>query len=299
MNFQSQLGTLRKQLDQALAVISDEDERPMLIRILLEHIIDKPWQEWVGRPEVLLTATQVAHVQLAVDRLLNKEPIQYILGTAHFYGRDFSVSPSVLIPRRETEELLVWVREHVKNMYHESMPVKILDIGCGSGCIAISIELELEMVGIPSKVTGIDISRDALDVATKNAEKLGANCNFVEANILECDKQTFSEYDILISNPPYVCEVERIEMEDKVLEHEPALALFVPNHNPLLFYKHIASLSTHWLKSRGQLFVEINERFGKEVALLFEEEGLSEVELRKDLQGKDRMIKATYKSKAI
>ena len=282
---------LRYLLDQKLVTVFDEHERPMIIRMLIEHFGGRSWRDWTGKSDSHLLADQLSKIQQAVERLLVHEPIQYVIEEAHFYGRDFTVSPSVLIPRRETEELVVWIRDYISTNFSVTHPVRILDIGTGSGCIAISLEQELKQAGITSEVRGIDISKKGLEIARANAEKLSSSCIFSLMDVFELSEDSFTELDIIVSNPPYVRESERTQMAQNVVAHEPATALFVPDHDPLVFYKCIASLGKYWLRPGGQLFMEINESLGQEVLLLMKEQGFSEPELRKDMQGKDRFIR--------
>ncbi|HCW08409.1 MAG TPA: peptide chain release factor N(5)-glutamine methyltransferase [Cytophagales bacterium] len=216
-----------------------------------------------------------------IERLNQHEPIQYILGEADFFGRKFKVNPSVLIPRPETEIL---IREILKlNLLSPT----ILDIGTGSGCIAITLKLEIPK----AHVSAIDVSQAALITANRNAQLLNADVYFIHGNILT-DAFT-EEVSIMVSNPPYVTEFEKKAMDSNVLHFEPHLALFVPDSNPLLFYRAIAEKSKTILKPNGKLFVEINEALGQDVKRLFEDHGLSEVTISKDLNGKDRVVTAT------
>lgn len=217
-----------------------------------------------------------------IERLHQHEPIQYILGETDFYGRRFKVSPSVLIPRPETEWLI-----------HELMKEKftspgILDIGTGSGCIAITLQLEIP----DAKIYGLDISASALAIAKQNAETLKADIKFIQSDFLL--DFSIEPLDAIVSNPPYIKESEKASMKPNVLEHEPHQALFVPDDDPLRFYKAIASKSKALLKPDGKIFVEINEQLGNEVKLLFERSGLYSVHIIKDLDGKDRIVTATY-----
>jgi len=216
-----------------------------------------------------------------INRINNQEPIQYILGEAEFYGRKFKVNHSVLIPRPETELLI----HEVINAAIKSP--KILDVGTGSGCIAVTLELEISN----SNVVGIDISEDALKVAGENAMKNNAKVNFQLGNILQ-PIADISDLDILVSNPPYITEKERFTMKRNVLDHEPPLALFVSGEDPLLFYKAIARQGLVSLKQSGLLVVEINEMFGSETVNLLSELGYHSVEIVKDIDGKDRIVKA-------
>jgi release factor glutamine methyltransferase len=213
-------------------------------------------------------------------RINNHEPIQYILGKAEFYGREFRVDKSVLIPRPETEILL---RSALTRIIQMASTASVLDIGTGSGCIAITLALESQS----SKVTALDISEDALIVARHNAELLGAKVNFINHDILR--KPAPGKWDILISNPPYVLEEEAGAMRKNVIEFEPHMALFVPDKNPLVFYEAIARQGLRILSETGVIMVEINERMGKEAADLFSSMGYNSSVLR-DLDGKDRIV---------
>lgn len=216
-----------------------------------------------------------------IQRLNRHEPLQYILGEADFYGRKFKVNSSVLIPRPETELL---IREILK--HHPVAPV-ILDIGTGSGCIAISLKLEIPT----AKVLALDISEEALHVANENSKNLCAEVEFINRNFLH--DFSIDPVDIIVSNPPYVCEGEKTSMNKNVLDYEPHQALFVPNDDPLLFYKVIAKRRQLLLRPKGKVFAEINELLGKEVKELFETAGFSSVQIIKDLDGKDRIVVAT------
>lgn len=208
-------------------------------------------------------------------RLLNSEPIQYILNNAHFWGREFYVTPATLIPRGETEELV----QNVIQRLGENFDGTILDIGTGSGVIAISLALELPH----AKITAMDISSDAIDVAIKNAEKFGANVDFQVKSLFDCDSLS---YDIIVSNPPYVTDSERKDMHENVLKWEPQNALFVPDNDPLIFYREIAK------RSKGILFFEINEQFGEETKKMLTQEGYKDILIIKDLHDRDRICTA-------
>ena len=220
-----------------------------------------------------------------LDRINRKEPIQYILGKAEFYERQFVVNNSLLIPRPETELL---VRSVIDN--HIPTPT-ILDIGTGTGCIAITLALEIPT----SQVYAIDISDDALTVAKQNAQTLKAKVHFSKWDILS-DKVINQKFDVLVSNPPYITEAEKRAMKSNVLDFEPHLALFVTDGDPLIFYRTIAKKGRSLLKSGGKVFVEINERFGSNVSDLFVSEGYTDVQILKDLDGKDRIVMATLNS---
>ncbi len=220
-----------------------------------------------------------------VNRLVQKEPVQYILGEARFHGHIFHVASSVLIPRPETEELVDWIIKDTPSTSPE-----ILDIGTGSGCIAITLAKEIPN----AHVTALDISTQALDIAKGNARELQANVTFLQKDILAPDISTElkQKWDIIVSNPPYICEQEQSEMEANVLHYEPRIALFVPNKDPLLFYRAIGQYAIQNLKPEGNLYVEINRVYGAATARLFHDIGFYDVTIRKDLFGNERMIRA-------
>jgi len=216
------------------------------------------------------------------DRLKAGEPIQYILGKAPFYGREFLVNSATLIPRNETEELV-----HLILKENKSEGLKVLDIGTGTGCIPISLALEMNR----PEMYGLDVSKDALTIAAKNAKMLHASVTFLACNILE-ENPEVNDLDILVSNPPYIPEKGKSEMHQNVLDFEPGLALFVPDNDPLLFYRVIAEKGQKLLKPDGKLYFEIHEDFGTEVEELIQSLGYSGIRVLKDLNDKDRMIVA-------
>jgi len=216
-----------------------------------------------------------------IQRLQNHEPVQYILGEAWFFSRKFKVDQSVMIPRPETEELVDWV---IKD--HPSGNLTILDVGTGSGCIAISLALELS----GSKVYATDIDPKILELARVNADFNQATVHLELKDILK-NEAPQEYFDIIISNPPYITPHEKSALPKNVVEFEPHLALFATD-DPLIFYRHIAEVAKTHLKTRGELFLEINEELGKSVENLLSEQGFDKVQLRQDIQGKDRMIKA-------
>lgn len=228
-----------------------------------------------------MTAEKAAELNKIFGRLMEGEPVQYVLGRAEFCGRWFDVRPGVLIPRPETEELCAWITADSK----ASASPKVLDIGTGSGCIAITLQLDMP----ESKVTAWDISADALDVARENAQQLGANVNFVKLDALNAKPE--GEWDVIVSNPPYICEKEKKDMAVNVLEHEPHTALFVPDADPLLFYRAITRLAVQTLSKGGRLYFEINPIYADDTCRMMRAEGMTAVELRSDMYGKQRMAK--------
>ncbi|MDO9552687.1 peptide chain release factor N(5)-glutamine methyltransferase [Rhodonellum sp.] len=221
-----------------------------------------------------------AEMEIALEKLLRGMPIQYILGKAPFYGREFKVGPEVLIPRNETEGLV-----HLIIKENQTPGLKILDVGTGSGCIPITLALELKN----ATVFGLDISEIALEMAKENAKSLKADVLFFHCNILQ-DEIPIQGLDILVSNPPYVRDSEQAQMHQNVLQYEPHLALFVADDNPLIFYRSIAEKGRIALKPGGKLYFEINEAFGPETKKLLEDLGYSEIHILEDLNGRDRMV---------
>lgn len=220
----------------------------------------------------------------ALARLKKEEPIQYILGKTEFFGLPFNVNKSTLIPRPETEELVEWI---IKEVGESQSLLSILDIGTGTGCIPISLKKQLSDVNI----SAIDVSEKALTVAKKNAELNDVEVSFVLQDVLKT-KELSGKFDIIVSNPPYVRELEKTEIKNNVLKNEPHLALFVEDDNPLLFYKKIGDLAKNSLTKTGLLFFEINQYLGKETVDMLKSKGFTKVEIRKDLFGNDRMIRA-------
>lgn len=219
-------------------------------------------------------------------------PLQHVVGFGEFYGRKFKTGSEALIPRPETEELVKWIiDDHQQIAKSANQPINLLDIGTGTGCIPITLALEIEGL----KASGIDISGEALSLAKKNGELLKAEVDFTQLDILREDLK--GVYDIIVSNPPYIPESDKAQMHSNVLDHEPDLALFVPNDDPLLFYRTIAQKAKQVLKFGGSLYFEIHESYGQATKTLLEEEGFSDFQLKQDLQGKDRMVKSCYQTR--
>lgn len=229
----------------------------------------------------------IATWSVFLDQLKKEVPVQYLLGKTNFYGLDFEVNENVLIPRPETEELVEWIINENANT-DKSKKLKILDIGTGSGCIAVSLAKNLPN----AEVYAIDVSKKALETAKRNAVNNNVEVTFMFQDILELEALKYN-FDIIVSNPPYVRNLEKAEIKKNVLEYEPHLALFVDDHDALVFYKKIASLAQKNLLGNGQLFFEINQYLGEEMTDLLENMNFSNVELRKDIYDNDRMIKGT------
>lgn len=254
-----------------------------MLYLILEHMAGITRSDVISQKAISLTEKEERSIEEVIKRLNTQEPVQYILGKADFFGRVFTVNPSVLIPRPETELLIDEIVKKASNT-----PGKLLDIGTGSGCIAITLAKEL-----PDKtVIAFDISEAALKTASENATELAAQVDFRKTDILT-ESIPFNDLEIIVSNPPYVTVSERRSMNNNVLKHEPHLALFVPDNDPLVFYKAIAQRGFVALKSGGKIYVEINEQFGKETSDAFQKEGFTMIRIVKDLQGKDRIVVAT------
>ncbi len=256
-------------------------------RILCEHICGIPYHRLLLDKDKQLSANEKQAIRRIVERLKQSEPIQYILGETPFYDLSFTVAPGVLIPRPETEELA----DHIIRTHdRKGHGTRILDIGTGSGCLAVTLAKHLP----GAEVWAADISETALETARRNAAKNGVSVRFCRADMLQEQSAGLfpGVYDILVSNPPYVTDSEKKDMEKNVLDYEPSLALFVPDADPLLFYRAIGRLGKQKIREGGFLYFEINARFGKETAGLLEKDGYKQVRLLKDLYGKDRMIEA-------
>lgn len=238
-----------------------------------------------ANPEKQLSAEQAQEQSLLLERLLTHEPVQYVLGEAWFCGLKFKVDSNTLIPRPETEELVEWVIDNCKFPLDE---LNILDIGTGSGCIAIALKRRLGKC----RVWACDLSPGALALAKENARNLGADVNLIQLDFLSAEaRKDLPAFDIIISNPPYVPEKDKENMDANVLNYEPHLALFVPDNDGLIFYQAIAEFGLTHLKTGGNIYAEIYEGAGNETRQLFENKGY-EAELKRDMQGKDRMIRS-------
>lgn len=272
---------------ESLTPLYPPEEINSFIRWILEEVCHLSFQQQLLCKDTQLSLTEKEQIRTITQRLEKMEPLQYILNTCEFYGLHFEVNPSVLIPRPETEELV----NHILQT-ETSSELKVLDIGTGSGCIAITLSKHLSN----AEVYAIDISDKALTVAQKNAEYNKSTAHFIQADILS-DKihEQFNQasLDLIVSNPPYVKESEKDTIHDNVLCYEPHQALFVPDNDPLLFYNRIADIGLQLLKKDGRLYFEINASYGIEMLNMLKEKGYPQVELRQDLNGKNRFIKAT------
>ena len=271
------------EIKEALRGCYSESEAMSLAKMLLVEVFGFSTLELYGGKDRVISENERTQLKDILVRLQQNEPIQYILGSEMFCGLTFDVNPSVLIPRPETQELVEWILAD----HREKRNCSVLDIGTGSGCIAISLANYLQK----AQVEAWDVSDNALQVAQGNAIKNQVEVRFQKRDVLTFEPQD-TYLDILVSNPPYIMDEEKRDMEANVLEWEPDLALFVQDADPLLFYRKIATLGCTLLKPGGALYFEINRAYGREMVEMLEEKGYTQIELRKDLFGNDRMIKA-------
>ena len=264
---------------------------------LIEEYLDFKRIDIVLNPDFLINEEKISLFDTALIKLKNHEPIQYILGKTEFFGFPFIVDKNTLIPRPETEELVAWIIDEIRILNDKSFSkISILDIGTGTGCIPISLSKNINY----TSVFAIDISKKALEIAIKNAELNQVSISFFEMDILKTSNlnllskdKTEINFDIIVSNPPYVRELEKSAMSKNVLENEPHEALFVSDENPLIFYEKIADLALQHLSENGFLFFEINQYLGNQTVEMLLNKGFKNIELRKDIFGNDRMIKAS------
>ena len=280
----------RKYYASELEKIYGSDEANALIMILLEHYFGIDRVKIAMDPELRLSESELLTLHFAVKELLKNKPVQYILGETEFCGMRFFVDENVLIPRPETEELVNQLVSCSVNQL-PSPSFRILDIGTGSGCIAISLAKLLKN----SAVTAVDVSEKALEVAKKNAETNGVNVNYIKDDILNPKSPELldNQFDIIVSNPPYVCESEKTEMRANVLDYEPSSALFVSDTDPLIFYRKILEFAQKTLTHDGEIWFEINEKLGTEMKNLCLEKGFGNVEIIKDFRERDRILRTT------
>ncbi len=270
------------------------EEANSVARILLEAVTGVSWRDWQLHPDRPWEASWDQAVEKGLADLLAGRPVQHIIGYTIFYDRIFSVSPDALIPRQETEELVHWALAAVKPVVGK--PIRFLDIGTGSGCIALTLEREWAARGIPTEAFALEVSEGAFHLAQKNARDLHSKVSILREDIFASTTDQFSGLDLVISNPPYVAQEDKLEMDGLVLVHDPELALFAPEEDALAFYRVIAARAKEWLRPGGLLMLEINEAFGEETVEVVREAGFSTVELRQDLNGKDRMVKGEIPS---
>jgi len=276
---------LRKEFSSSLSPIYQPREADQIASIVIEQLFGIPGTSQLLHQKMTISTAQELTVYKIFDRLLKHEPIQYVLGYTEFYGRQFKTDARALIPRPETEELVDFILNEAV-----SDASNIMDIGTGSGCIAITLALETGC-----KVFALDVDIDALALARENALSLGAEINFIQADILTT-KPGIRNLDFIVSNPPYVPQSCQASMDRRVIDFEPSQALFVPKQNPLTFYQRIANLASDYLVPGGQVFLEIYHLAGPAVKSLFQGPQWSQALIKKDLQGKDRMLRAILKS---
>ena len=280
------------ELWRQLTQVYDDYEAKAIARMVYEVRFGlMPSDLFIGKDTQLSTDDQKLLAEIT-QRLLTGEPVQYVLGEAEFGGKTFHVEPGVLIPRPETYELCQWIMEERRGKKEEGRNTSILDIGTGSGCIACTLAAELA----DAEVTAWDISDDALRIATENAKRTNVHVSFEKVDVLNTSllnrERPATGLDIIVSNPPYICNKERATMERNVLEHEPELALFVPDDDPLLFYRTIARFAAKTLNPGGALYFEINPLYVSEMQQMLSEEGFSHTEIRNDQFGKQRFTKS-------
>ena len=261
-----------------------KEEILSFFNLLAVHVLEMSRLQMALEPNKELSEAEIGEFEQALAKLASFEPIQYIIGETEFFSLNFKVAPGVLIPRPETEELVQWILDEVS--LQQKSDLKILDIGTGSGCIPISLKKYLPK----AQISAIDISEEALKIANLNAEQNEVSVEFIQQDILSAEKLP-RQFDIIVSNPPYVRELEKAEMHQNVLQYEPETALYVKDENPLLFYKKITKLAQEGLAKNGLLFFEINQYLGEETKAMVQDHGF-DAELRKDMFGNFRMLKA-------
>jgi len=276
---------LYQQLTQQIKGYPPEEAREMAF-MLLDHYFGLRKTDVLTDKPLPPNRTEPDWSQI-VNRLNRQEPIQHVIGTTIFCGLEFEVSPDVLIPRPETEDL---VRLIMHDFTERTDSIKILDIGTGSGCIAVTLARFIPQ----ADVMGWDVSDEALAMARRNADQLNADVTFEKQDILNVTDAELRKFDCVVSNPPYVTRSEAAAMDRNVLDYEPGLALFVDDNDPLVFYKAVADFCTRHLTKDGACYVEINERFGEATRQVFEERGFRQIQVYKDIHGKDRSIRATF-----
>jgi release factor glutamine methyltransferase len=274
---------------QELSTIYDAGEAESFFYLILEEKQKLKRIDLALNPDLTITNNEIKLWNSILVELKKEIPIQYVLGKTSFYGLEFGVNENVLIPRPETEELVEWIIDSWKSEVR-CQNLRILDIGTGSGCIAISLAKNIPN----APVFAVDVSEKALAIAQKNAQSNEVNVTFIHKNILETEDLD-EQFDIIVSNPPYVRELEKVEIKKNVLDNEPHLALFVEDNDALVFYRKIAELAQKNLAPNGQLFFEINQYLGKEMVELLEKMNFKNVELRKDIYGNDRMMKGDFR----
>jgi release factor glutamine methyltransferase len=295
------LAAAERYIRNSLESIYPTNEAVIMADMLLEHFTSFSKGDRLTNKEADLTQDQEVAIHKGVERLLKHEPIQYIMNKCWFYGMELFVDPSVLIPRPETEELVAWIINDVRSAGYnvfsrgtadadETDLLKILDVGTGSGCIALALKKAMPQ----AEVWGCDLSEEALNVARRNGSALDIRVDFQGLNFLDqLQQKQLPTVNILVSNPPYIPIRDKDLMNKNVVEHEPHTALFVPDEDPLIFYRALAKFASSRLHENGSIYMEIHEDLGNDVVRLFTDEGYNKIELRKDMQQKNRMVKVS------
>lgn len=276
---------LYQQLSRNITAYPPEEAREMAF-MLLDHYFGLRKADVLADKPLPANRTEPDWFRI-IERLNRQEPIQHVIGTTIFCGLEFEVSPDVLIPRPETEDLIRLIMHDFADQTER--PVRVIDIGTGSGCLAVTLARFLPQ----SDVTAYDVSEEALAMARRNADKLNAEVSFRHQDILQVAQRQVGTFDCVVSNPPYVTRSEAAQMDRNVLEYEPDVALFVDDADPLIFYKAVADFAAHNLSDVGVCYVEINERFGEATKAVFDDRGFQNVQIYKDIHGKDRSVRAT------
>jgi len=289
------IGELAAHYELELEPLYDSNEAKALFSIAAEQVLALSSTKLTLQKDIDISFINMQKLLSILNDLQIGKPIQHILEEAHFYGAVFKVNEQVLIPRPETEELVDWIisDNSLQFSVNTNHKISILDIGTGSGCIPITLKKHLPK----AEVSTLDVSANAIAVAKENAELINVKIKFVEADILTFKSE--EKFDVIVSNPPYITDLEKADMHDNVLLHEPHLALFVRDENPLIFYKAIADFARTNLKPNGQLYFEINEYLGNETVEMLAAKGFIDIELRQDMQGKDRMLRAGSPMSAV
>jgi release factor glutamine methyltransferase len=276
------LADIQSQFKSGLSACYPDDEIRNIFFLVSEHLLNYSKIDILLKSNEPISAEAVENFNMLLARLRNWEPVQYVLGRTEFYGLPFRVDPRVLIPRPETEELVDWIIRH-----EGKSKVSILDIGTGSGCIAVTLAARLT----GAAVWACDIQKEALEVAVENAQCNGVEINFFYFDMLDGQSSLPRRFDVMVSNPPYVREEEKAFMRRNVLDYEPSTALYVPDDDPLIYYRSIALLARKYLNDGGSLYLEINEKFPLEVVKLLKNAGLYAVEVKRDMGNKSRMVR--------
>lgn len=273
----------RQEFYNRLQAIYPKTEIAGMYGILLEDCMGISRVEAALRAHEIIPDSELDQLHKVLDRLSKQEPIQYILGKTSFYGLSLNVSPATLIPRPETEELVSWI---LSDLDAKTTKIKGVDIGTGSGCIALALKNNLAN----AEITAVDVSKEALEVVRQNVKELGLPMEVLQLDVLK-NSLPKEGLDFIVSNPPYVCETEKLEMRANVLDYEPDIALFVEDSNPLIFYDRILDVAKESVKEEGSVYFEINERFAEDIIKLAKEKGWKNNQVKKDIFGRDRMMR--------